>query len=46
MQQDGGVGKKGQLEEENSRYSSPVDGVHILLGVLTGFPLGQDQVFG
>lgn len=30
MQQDGG--RRVSLEEENSRYSSPVDGGHILLG--------------
>lgn len=33
MQQDGGGGKRGQLEEENSRYSSPVDGGCIPLAV-------------
>ncbi len=39
-------GKTGQLEEENSRYSSPVDGGLYPAGRWTGFPPGQDQVFG
>lgn len=39
-------GKKGQLEEENSCYSSPVDGGRILLGNdWISRPLGWDQVF-